>query len=1420
MEQSVSDGSSIAIIGMAGRFPGAGDLDSFWKNLRDGVESIHRFSREELLAAGVSADALNNPLYVPARSMLEGVDLFDADFFNMQPREAELTDPQHRIMLELAWEAFENAGYVSDQITGSVGVFAGASLNTYFLNNLCGDRHAIEQFVRDFQTDGYQLLLGTDKDYLATRLSYKLNLKGPSITVQTACSTSLVAISQACQSLLAYQCDVALAGGVSISFPQHRGHVYQEGAIGSFDGHCRAFDKDATGTVFGSGAGLVMLKRLDEAIEDGDHIHAVIKGFAVNNDGAGKVSYTAPSVAGQAEVIALAHAVAGITAESVSYVEAHGTATPLGDPIEMAALTQAFRTTTTASGFCHLGSLKTNLGHLETAAGVAGLIKTTLALEHGQIPPSLHFKSPNPKIAYDNSPFRVVTELTDWKPKGRQPRRAGVSSFGVGGTNAHVVLEESPVVPYSPSSRKTHLLLVSARSEAALETATENLRKWLQQHPQANLADVAYTLQVGRRAFNYRRMVFATDAADAIAALGSGDQGRKPTRHVSPKPAQSMTASTPFGDLAQRWLQGEMVRWPLYYELSAELRHRIPLPTYPFQRQRYWVEPPVSKPAAAPVAIAAPATVPEPELPAGTVKPSPEALLAEVKHLLAGLSGLELDGAAAEASLFELGFDSLVLTQAAHEFRKRFGVKITFRQLLEELTTLGGIVAYLDAHAVAKPGTAAPTAAKAVATRESVPAPAAKAFGPYRPIEKSTSGGFTERQQRHLDALIERTVRKTPESKRRTQRDRKHFADPRSVSGFRVFWKEMVYPIITTRSVGARFWDVDGNEYIDLTMGFGTNILGHAPAFITEAIENQLRTGIEVGPQSPLAGDVAKLMCELTGHERAAFCNTGSEAVLAAARIARTVTGRTRIATTGGFHGINDEVLVRAAVSNGQRRSLPVAPGIPQHIVGDVLVLDYGTEESLDLLQAHANELAAVFIEPIQSRRPDLQPKAFLQEARRITRQSETALIFDEVINGFRVHLNGAQAFYGVQSDIGTWGKIIGGGMPIGAVTGSARFMDALDGGHWQYGDDSFPEVGVTFFAGTYVRHPLAMAASHAMLSHLKEQGPGLQQRLAERTKAMIDEINAFAAGRGIPLHIERCASLFYFHFPADITHGSLLWFHLREKGLHIWEGRPCFLSTAHTEEDVREIVRIFKESLVELQQGGFLPGAPEITTLETPAVAEPLEVAASAAVVESSPVVAIAEPEPVFQRVKRPLDFSLYFFGNYPAEYKEDKYDLILEAARFADAHQFKAIWLPERHFHAVGGFSPNPSVLAAALSRETTQLQLRGGSVVLPLHHPVRVAEEWSMVDNLSNGRVGMSIASGWHPNDFVFAPNSFEKRRELNLENLGIIRKLWRGEPVSFPTGGIERLDVALHPLPKQRELPGLAHLHSQGILCQGR
>ncbi|HEY0738797.1 MAG TPA: type I polyketide synthase, partial [Herpetosiphonaceae bacterium] len=509
----------IAIVGMAGRFPGARTLAAFWDNLKHGRDSVTLLSDDELRAEGVSEALLNDTSYIKAAMLLEDVEYFDASFFGYTPREAELLDPQQRLFLECAWHALEDAGYTPETYDGALGVYAGVAWNTYLLSNLTSHPDLFES------AQAFQTFITNDKDFMATRVSFKLNLKGPSVIVQTSCSTSLVAAHLACQSLLDYDCDMALVGGVSVRVPQNSGYFYQEGGLPSPDGHCRAFDAQAQGTIFGSGIGVVVLKRLDEALEDGDTIHAVIKGTAINNDGAHKMSYTAPSVDGQAEVIAAAQRVAQVEAESIGYIEAHGTATALGDPIEIAALTKVFRLGTQRQQFCGIGSVKTNIGHLDAAAGVAGMIKTVLALKHQQIPPSLHYIAPNPKIDFATSPFYVNSKLSDW-PARATPRRAGVSSFGVGGTNAHVILEEAPAQRPAPATRAWQILPLAAKTRTALDSATANLAAHLREHADLSLADVAYTLQVGRSPFNHRRVIISGDLATAAATMDERDPQR------------------------------------------------------------------------------------------------------------------------------------------------------------------------------------------------------------------------------------------------------------------------------------------------------------------------------------------------------------------------------------------------------------------------------------------------------------------------------------------------------------------------------------------------------------------------------------------------------------------------------------------------------------------------------------------------------------------------------------------------------------------------------------------------------------------------------------------------------------------------------------------------------------------------------
>jgi acyl transferase domain-containing protein len=1559
----------VAIVGLAGRFPGARDVAQLWRNLLEGRESISRFRADELEAAPTEDMAARaSPDYVRARGVLDDVEMFDASFFGINPKEAEIIDPQQRVFLEVAWEALENAGYDPQRFAGPIGVFAGAGNNSYHLNNLL-HRKDVTSLVGLFTT-----MMGNEKDYLATRVAYKLDLKGPALNIQTACSTSLVAVCSAVQSLLSYQCDMALAGGVSIALPQRRGYLWQEGGIASPDGSCRAFDRDAKGTVFSNGVGIVVLRRLRDAKADGDTIYAVIKGAALNNDGSAKVSFTAPSVNGHAQLISMAQALAGIDPETISYVEAHGTGTALGDPIEIAGLTQAF----VAGGagnkaFCAIGSLKTNIGHLDAAAGVAGLIKTALALHHKVLPASLHFQSPNPKLGLEDSPFYVNARRQQWKT-GSGPRRAGVSSFGIGGTNAHVVLEEAPAVEISGLARDRQLLVLSARSTAGLEQAARRLRENLVADEAVDLADVAYTLQVGRRAFNQRRAIVCHDRPDAlellakpdpkrvfggnaersktgvaflfpgqgaqyvnmgrrlyeseslfrrevdecsevlaphlgvdlrsilypspadaaaaqeritqtsvtqpalfvieyalarqwmswgiqpaamighslgeyvaaclagvftrddalrllarrarmmqalppgsmlavraplddfagdltpatsVAALNSpkltvisGDHAaiaelearltargmahkRLPTSHAFHSPMMEpivsdfakFVSAIPRHAPAKRWISGltgelitdgeatdptywaQQMRQPVRFmggagkltdpdlvllevgpgqalasfarqhpgrkpgqlvltslhggqEAEADLdsllaaagqlwtagigidwsafhkdsrRRRIPLPTYPFERRCVWVsaaEAPVESQPATPSNAPAISVPLEDSMPEPAVSPLSAGrgaqLVKRLQGLFSELSGIDVAALDPTSTFLELGLDSLFLTQASGAVTKHFGVKISSRDLLEDCSTLNALAERLDqvlpaeafaatrpagrsvpvtaAPAVVSRATAAPGGAVALGSLEQVlmqqlelmryqldmirgglglaaaaepavvPAvpmtekqPPAKpailattsaapaAHGPYRPIARGLAGGLTSAQRNHLDALIARYVKRTAESKRMTQASRSSLADPRTVAGFRQIWKEMVYPIIVERSAGSKLWDVDGNEYVDLVCGFGPILLGHNPAIVRDAIKAQLEHGIETGPQTPLAGKVAQLFCEMTGMERVAYCNTGSEAVMAAIRMARTVSGRDLIVMfSGSYHGIFDEVLVRAATVDGQARAVPLAPGIPSSMAQNILVLEYGSPAALDVIEKRGAELAAVLVEPVQSRRPELQPREFVKKLRLLTEASGTALIFDEVVSGFRVHSGGIQALWDVRADLATYGKVVGGGLPIGLVAGRAKYMDALDGGTWRYGDDSFPEVGVTFFAGTFVRHPLTLAAAHAVLTHLKSEGAELQRRLNLRTIQLVERLTREALELGAPVRITHFSSWFCFHFPAELPYASLFYAYMRDRGVHVWEGRAGFLTTAHRDEDLDLVVRAFRETIAEMQAASFLPGGEE----------------------------------------------------------------------------------------------------------------------------------------------------------------------------------------------------------------------------------
>lgn len=496
--------------------------------------------------------------------------------------------------------------------------------------------------------------------------------------------------------------------------------------------------------------------------------------------------------------------------------------------------------------------------------------------------------------------------------------------------------------------------------------------------------------------------------------------------------------------------------------------------------------------------------------------------------------------------------------------------------------------------------TAAPTNQPAAAL-PSAPKPVDKheRFGPYKPVRRGVNNGLTDQQQQHLSQFVERFTRRTAKSRVQAQTHRDHFADPRGVAGYRRIWKSMVYQITVQRSKGSKLWDIDGNQYVDIAMGFGLNLFGQSPDFVTKALHEQLDRGVEVGPQSPIAGEVAQLLCDFSRKERATFCNTGSEAVMAALRLARTVTGKSKfVYFNKDYHGNFDQVLCRSNRIGDRRVSSPAAPGVPQSFADNVIVLDYGTPEALQVIQQQADEIAAVLIEPVQSADPFLQPKEFLQSIRKITQENNIAMIMDEVITGFRAAQGGAQEWFDVWADMSTYGKILGGGMPIGALAGSRKYMDALDGGTWTYEGDSEPEADMTFFAGTFVRHPLGLAAAHQVLMKLKEEGPSLQRQLTDKTTALVQTLNAFFEREQFPIRVAQFASQFRFMFPPDLEYADMLYFHMLDRGVFTrgW-GDNCFLSTEHSDEDIAHVIQAIQESCLEIRRGGFFPEPAAATT-------------------------------------------------------------------------------------------------------------------------------------------------------------------------------------------------------------------------------
>ncbi|GAA4782212.1 non-ribosomal peptide synthetase/type I polyketide synthase [Lysobacter hankyongensis] len=1604
-----ADGDAIAIVGVAGRFPRAPNLEALWSLLRDGRDVIGPAPLQRWSDA-----ATRDRLSAMRGGFFEDIDGFDAKSFNISPVEAESMDPQQRMLLEEVWCALENAAIAPGDLVGSdTGVFVGASASPV------ADRDAEPAL-------GPHTLVGSSVAILANRLSYFLDLNGPSVTVDTLCSSSLAAVHMAVQSLLRGECGLAIVGGVRVGMPaRYYEAAWRIGAL-STTGVCRAFGRDADGMVPGEGLGVVVLKPLSRARADGDHIHAVIRGSAMNHGGRSS-GLAAPNPQAQSRVVRAALDRAGIDAGTISLIEAHGTGTELGDPIEFDGLCKAFQQDAPSRQSCAIGSIKTNLGHLEPAAGIAGLLKLVLALKHRQIPPTLNAEQTNPNIDFGASPFRLNRELTPWDSPAGVPRRAGVSAFGIGGVNVHVVIEEhaeggdardtadidadidagrgaGPGTHGAASAdRRDRLIVLSARSEDGLSVLARELRDTLVAERRFGIDDIAHTLARGRVHWPHRRAFVCADRGqlvDVLARIGSGESVRGVARGHAPRnrvpkiaflfPGQSselyragddLFRSEPvfrecmhrcdahlrlrfgisvvdalYSDAADRpaltearhaqpalfalaystakWWQslgiaptavlghslGEFVaatiagaltlddaldlvasravamqtlspqggmiavgaearalrealdalddgfadaleiavynapsntvlsgpldalqaatrrfedlgwsvhplsvthafhsramvpaldrlpavdagvpriayasslhgamldpeatldrdywrahmREPVryfealraliaegydcFFEFGAadvlsrlgpqiaddpaiawcpalkrgraardllldaaaamfvrgadrivrdavpgDAGCRIPLPGSPFERRQF--SRPITIPASPVIGEHSttmhidPSAASHHAAPARRERSRVERLTDALILIFAEALHAAPDELDANLALLELGADSLALGNVTRVLRQRYGVRIATRQLFMEMTSIADVARVLDrelppdfalddgaeplreapihagvpamaapmsahaqtviaqtviahdAPASVAPAARAPGVPGAAAAMTSIEEAASRPYIPFQPFKPSSADQPAAQvaDTEYLRGFVDAFTAKTRRSKEYAAQYRPVLADSRATTGFRLAVKEMLYPVVGQRSRGARVWDLDGNEYVDITMGYGVHLFGHGAPFLQEAIARQLEHGVQVGPQSEHAGQAAALLCEITGNERVAFCNSGTEANMLAIRLARNATGRPKIAIFEGcYHGFYDATLIVAGRrADGGLSASPMAPGLPRAVADDVIVLPYGADEALDIVRAHAHELAGILVEPVQSRRPSVQPVDFLHKLRALTSEAGIALIFDEVITGFRVHPGGAQAAFGIRADMAVYGKVVGGGMPIGAVGGKAWLLDGVDGGTWRYGDATYPEADQTFFATTFGKHPLVMATTLAALREIKRCGPELHAQLTRTTDAFVAKANALFERHGVNIRAQNFSSQFRFISPGNI---DIFYYHLSMHGVFVWEGRNFFLSTAHTQEDIDTILAAVERSLSELVPHGLLP------VVRTAAAAIPGPVGATPA----APVVArkaLETREFPLSDAQREILVSTRLGGTHSASYNE----------------------------------------------------------------------------------------------------------------------------------------------------------------------
>ncbi|MEU0504756.1 MupA/Atu3671 family FMN-dependent luciferase-like monooxygenase [Nocardia sp. NPDC005998] len=1169
---------AIAVVGMAGRFPGASDVAEFWRNLVAGKESLVRTMNGAPGSPGSDA-----------YGVLADIDLFDAEFFKFAPAEAELLDPQHRLFLECAWHALEHAGCPPDRYGAQTGVFASASPSTYLLRTL------LTRFQHANPTEQHRILLATDKDYLATRTSYKLDLQGPSIGVQTACSSSLVAVHLAARALAAGDCGVAVVGGATVFLPQVTLQEHVDGAIISADGHCRPFDAAATGAVGGNGVAAVVLRRVADAVRDGNPIRAVILGSAVENDGRRKVGYAAPGWEGQVRTVSRALERAGIASTDIGYVEAHGTGTPIGDPLEVSALAEAFgrhRDGVAEPGDCLLGSVKSNIGHLDAAAGVTGLIKAVLALEHGIIPGTVHFREPNPNFEWDRSPFAVNASAVQW-PQSRADRRCGVSSLGIGGTNAHVVLGGWAEAAPAPATRSSHVVTFSAHSAAALAARTRDLRTYLETNPDADPADIARTTQLGRSALPHRRFAIASSGSELIAALAD-------TAAVGTTAASKAKVAFLFPGHGGQYPDVGARLWPDFAVFRDAHRECLELLNAASDRS---LETLLSEPARAHDTLVA-----QPALFAVEY-----ALARTWLHL--GVQPTSMIGHSLGEYVAAVIADVLTVEDAA----RLVVARAELMQQLEPGAMLAAAISEEDAARFIAAGAdlAAVNAAKSCVlsgTVEVVDAVAEDLTGAGIPFRRlAVTRAFHSRMtDTCLDGLRARLAQVT------LHPPKIPFAS--NVTGT---W------ITDEQATSPDYWVEQTRRTVRFAEGLAT-VFASGPKAV-----------VELGPGRALSRLAQRDPARPEGLQVLAALPAPNDAESESECLSRALAAAWTTGAPVDWSALWEYDRPRTAVD------LPAYPfQRTRHWPSDAPP-DPGTAP------------AAVAAQPEMSSE---QSRSESEELLAAVRATYTDTI----------------------------------GRPL---DDTANFFDA--------GGDSLVAVQAV----------LALRAALGRELSLRE---------------FVDNPS-----------IERLTALL--------------------------ANRATAVPTSRTAETTS------------------LPGAADLSIQTCPA----------------TPTVSVCDSAAAASGPRSGPQFSVFFFSADSVE--GDRYGLILDCAQRADELGYTAIWTPERHFHQFGDLFPNPSVLAAGIATRTSRIHLRAGSVVAPLHHPARVAEEWAIVDNLSGGRVGLGFAPGFVPLDFVFSQASYERKQQIMLDRIEKVRKLWRGESIEDVNGLGERVRLRTFPRPVQPELP---------------